>query len=92
MESIKLVEAALGAVNGSSLIKSALSKARLVLRGKKTDPKKATRELTRGLDLYNSEIKWRQRAAREIAVTLKEYEETIRGSTGLRIQEHLSHE
>ena len=79
MESIKIVEAALGAVKGSSPIKSALSKARLALRGKKTDPKKPTRELTRGLNLYNSEIKWRQRAAREIAVTLKEYEETNSG-------------
>jgi hypothetical protein len=40
MESIKIVEAALGAVKGSSPIKSALSKARLALRGKKTEPKR----------------------------------------------------
>jgi len=89
MESIKLVEAALGAVEGTSAIKSALSKARRALRGKKADPIKAANELTRGLALYNSEIKWRQRATREMAVALREYEETIRDSIGLRMQERL---
>jgi len=39
---------------------------------------------------FTDELAWRQRAAEEIGGGLKEYEETIRGSVGIRMQDRLS--
>ncbi|HJN25340.1 MAG TPA: TRAP transporter large permease subunit, partial [Rhodospirillales bacterium] len=90
MKAIEVVESAVGAVNGASQIKSKISRVRKALKGKKRNPGKAARELTEALKIFEAEVKWRQRAARELAVQLGEYEAAISDTIGLRQQERLN--
>jgi len=90
MKAIEVVESAVGAVKGASQIKSRISRVRRALKGKKRNPGKAARELTEALKIFEAEVKWRQRAARELAVQLGEYEAAISDTIGLRQQERLN--
>ncbi len=87
---IKQAEQALGDVSGASPIKSKISKARRALKGNKPKTEKALRELAKGLDLYAAQIRWRQRAAAELAAGLTVYDLAIRGTIGLRQQDRLT--
>lgn len=90
MDRIKQLDKALGKVAGTSAIKSKLSKARRALRGKKPKPEKAIQFLKDGLWLYAAEVDWRRRAAVEIAPALAAYDNAIKESIGLRLQQRLS--
>ncbi len=90
MQLIKAVGSEIGAVKGASAIKSKISKARRALKGKKADPEKAVKQLHKGLALYAEEVKWRQRAAHDLAPGLETYELAIRDTIGLRQQERLT--
>nr|MBC8445086.1 TRAP transporter large permease subunit [Rhodospirillaceae bacterium] len=90
MEAIKVVEAALGEIKGSSPIKSKISKVRRALKDPNPDPAEAAQELAKGLATYETELTWRQKAAIELAAPLSAYNEAIRGTIGLRQQERLS--
>jgi tripartite ATP-independent transporter DctM subunit len=67
MEKIKTVESEVGAVEGTSHIKSKLSKARRALKGDEPDRGKAAKELSEGLLLFDAEVTWRQRAQSVLA-------------------------
>jgi len=92
MQAIKVVESAVGSIKGASPIKSKISKVRRALKGNKHNPEKAAKELAKALKIFELEVKWRQIAAREIAVALGEYEVAISDTIGLRQQERLSPE
>ncbi|MDH3689070.1 MAG: TRAP transporter large permease subunit [Gammaproteobacteria bacterium] len=92
MDTIKGVEDSLGDLNGTSDIKSRLSKARRALKGADPDSAKARELIAEGRDLYATEIVWRQRAAKDLRTALDEYDNMIRGSIGLRLQERLTTE
>lgn len=92
IKEIKSVEKLLGAIKGANPIRSKLSKARRTLKGKKTDPQKAAKELTKAITAFNTEVTWRNRAAGELATGLGDYEMAIRDTIGLRQQERLSSE
>ena len=89
IDRIKESERALGKVAGTSAIKTKLSKARRVLKKKKSKPEKAVRYLKEGLKLYAAEVDWRRRAATEIAPALSDYENSIKNSIGIRLQKRL---
>ena len=42
------------------------------------------------LDLYATGVAWRRRAAAELAADLEDYDNAIRDSIGLRLQERLT--
>jgi tripartite ATP-independent transporter DctM subunit len=86
---IKESEQLLGAIGGTSAIKTKLSKARRALRGNNPDPEKALQELQEGLQIYSSELDWRRQAAGELGPALATYDEAIKDTIGLRLQRRL---
>ena len=89
MAQIKESEQALGAIAGTTPIKTKLSRARRALRGKNPDPEKALQELQEGLQIYGTEIDWRRQAAVELAPALATYDEAIKNTIGLRLQRRI---
>ena len=92
METIKAAERELGKVAGSSRVKGRLSKARRALRGGSPDPEKAAGFLAEARERYAEEVAWRTRAAQELLPGLATYDDAIRHSIGLRVQERLTQE
>ena len=90
METIKAAERALGDVAGSSGIRGRLSKARRALRGKSPDPEKAAGFLAEARERFAEEVAWRARAATDLLPGLAVYDDAIRHSIGLRVQERLT--
>ena len=92
MEIIKAVERELGSVAGSSGIEGRLSNARRLLRGKSPDPEKAAGFLAEARERCAGEVAWRTRAAAELLSGLAAYDEAIRHTVGLRVQERFTNE
>ena len=92
METIKAARSKLGKVAGSSGITGRLSKARRALRGNSPDPEKAAGFLAEARERYAEEVAWRTRAAQELLPGLVAYDDAIRHSIGLRVQERLTKE
>ena len=92
MEVIKAAGRELGKVAGSSRITGRLSKARRALRGNSPDPEKAAGFLTEARERYAEEVAWRTRAAQELLPGLSAYDDAIKHSIGLRVQERLTQE
>ena len=92
MDVIKAAGRELGKVAGSSGIKGRLSKARRALRGKSPNPEKAAGFLTEARERYAEEVAWRSRAAQELLPGLAAYDDAIKHSIGLRVQERLTQE
>ena len=90
MQRIKKIESALGGIKGASSIKSKISKARRALKGKKPNPEKALQQWQLGMSVYYQEIEWRQRAVKELAQPLANYEMLLKDSIGLRMQKKLN--
>lgn len=80
------------AVDGTSKIKSALSKARKQLKSRKPNVEKALAELQKAREIYDAELVWREAAAKELAAPLQVYEASIRYSIGTRSQRKLNPE
>ena len=92
MEVIKAAEREIGKVAGASGIRGRLSKARRALRGKSPNPEKAAGFLAEARERFATEVAWRTRAAEELLPGLSTYDEAIRHSIGLRVQERLTKE
>ena len=92
MEVIKAAGRELGKVAGSSRITGRLSKARRALRGNSPDPEKAAGFLAEARERYAEEVAWRTRAAQELLPGLSAYDDAIKHSIGLRVQERLTQE
>ena len=92
MAQIRDAERGLNDIDGTSAIKSKLSKARRALKGKNPEPEKAIQQLREGLQLFAAEVDWRAKAAAELAPALATYDDAIKESIGLRQQRRLSPE
>ncbi|MDP6854875.1 MAG: TRAP transporter large permease subunit [Arenicellales bacterium] len=92
MPTIKALGKELGSIAGSSKIKSRISKARRALKGSNADPVKALALLDEGLALYADEVRWRQKASQELGGPLTEYDQALKRTVGLRLQERLDAE
>jgi tripartite ATP-independent transporter DctM subunit len=86
---IAKVSSAIGKVDGTAAIKSQLKKLRRAVRAKTPNPEKTKAELAKAMTAYRDDVAWRSRAAKELAPGLKAYEEQIRGTIGLRLQQRL---
>ena len=92
MEIIKAAEREVGKVAGSSGIRGRLSKARRALRGNSPDPEKAAGFLAEARERYAEEVAWRTRAAQELLPGLVAYDDAIKHTIGLRVQDRLTKE
>jgi len=92
LDPIKALSSEFGAVDGASKIKSAVSKARSILRKKNPDTEAALESIDKAIALFDEEIAWRDQAMSTIAAPLAEYEEQMRGSIGIRQQDKMTRE
>jgi len=88
MAKFKEIESQLGALSATSSVKGKLSKARRALKKVKID--KALSEYAMAIDLLKLEIQWRNRAVTELQPAITAYDEAIKMTIGIRLQERLS--
>ena len=86
---IREAERAFRKVPGTYDLRSGLSKARADSRRGKSGKKRAEKRLNDVIALFNREVAWRSRAARELDPGLAAYEAAIRGTIGVRQLERL---
>ncbi len=91
-EKIGKVRTLAGNVAGGGALRSGIAKVRRALKGRSPDQAKALEALAVTLQLSDEELAWRQRAEQKLLPGLRAYEETIRGTIGLRKQPELPKE
>ncbi len=91
-ENIGKVRTLAGNVAGGGALRSGVAKVRRALKGRSPDQAKALEALAVTLQLYDEELAWRQQAEQKLLPGLRAYEETIRGTIGLRKQPELPKE
>jgi len=72
-------------------INSKLSRAKRALRGNNPDRDKALDNLMQAAEILQSEIDWRQQSV-DLAADLREYDEAVASTLGMRMQERLTSE
>ncbi|MDC0738893.1 TRAP transporter large permease subunit [Cognatishimia sp. SS12] len=92
MELIKEAESTVGAVNGTSEIRSLLSKARRALRGSGADPVEAMALIEEAQQTHAADVDWRLRAAAELTTPLTDVQAALANTIGLRSQDKLTRE
>ncbi len=90
IETIKVFGAKFDLFTNAHPIKSKLSKARRALRGKKLNRDKAQAHLAKAIKALQQEVSWRSRAASEFSAGLAQYQNAIKQTIGLRLQERLT--
>ncbi|MEE2971344.1 MAG: TRAP transporter large permease subunit, partial [Pseudomonadota bacterium] len=89
---IKKLESAFSEIRGVSRIKSRYSRTRRELKRKKPNKKKIAKNLAQGLKRHAAETKWRSRAHKNIGPALTTYDDALKGTIGLRLQERFNSE
>ncbi|MCP4077134.1 MAG: TRAP transporter large permease subunit [Gammaproteobacteria bacterium] len=89
MEQIKGVESSLSAIKNAHPVKSKLSKARRALK-KTQDRDKASGLLVKAVEILETEVSWRSQASRLYLPGLQQFDEVVKNTIGLRMQERLS--
>ena len=92
VEPLKALSDQFGDIEGASKIKSAVSKARSSLKKKKPNAKDALKSIDKAIELYEEDLAWRSEAELALGPQLKEYEEQMRGTIGIRQQDKLNRE
>lgn len=91
-EEIKLNANQLGDFTGISSAQSKLSKARRILKKNASDIEKSVEKVNLAIQEIKSEIKWRERAEKELLPVLAVYNNAIRLTIGMRLQERLTND
>ena len=92
MRAFKEVEAELGEVAGAGEARQALSRARRALEGDRPDHEEASALLAETLRRHAAAVAWRRAADERLGGALREYDESLASSIGLRMQRRLSTE
>ncbi len=82
----------LSGIKGAENIKSKISKSRRALGKKKPKVEKAQKLFDQGIEEFNRQMIWRDRAQSELYPSLVQYEEVIRGTLGVRQQTKMPEE
>lgn len=77
-------------VAGTDEVKSAISKARRALRSETPDRAKAQEQLDQAIALYTAQLDWRAQSEADIMPLLAAYEDSLRTTLGLRLQDRLT--
>ena len=89
MDTLIAVERKLRKVAGTSAIQSRLSQARRELRRQKPRQERITKAVNEALVRFDMELKWREAARQRLTKPLKQYDDAIKHTIGLRLQVHL---
>ena len=89
-EKIKFHTSQLGEFTKISSVQANLSKARRILKKNASDIEKAVRKVKLAINEIETEIEWRQRAAKELMPELVIYNSAIQMTIGMRLQERLT--
>lgn len=81
-----------GDIAGASNIKSAVSKARSILRKKNPDTDAAMDSIDKAMAEYDKELEWRTAAEPVLLASLQAYEREMSGTIGIREQDRLNRE
>ena len=89
METLKAAESAVRAIEGTNDVGSLLAKTRRALKGDAPNKQEADAKLAEALDLYGEEVVWRRRAASDLSGGLEAYDDAVKDTIGLRLQQRL---
>ena len=92
LEAIKALEFDVDSLTETHRIKSKLSRAKRALRGTNPDKEKAVAEIIQSSEILQQEVEWHRRAESELLSDLDEYNEAIKMTIGMRLQERLTGE
>ena len=92
MNRIKSIEKILNEIAGAELIKEKLTKARRILKKDDVDIIKINLLLNEASEIYTFENEWRARAKKELLPQLVKFDESLKNTIGLRLQEKLTKE
>jgi len=92
MNRIKSIEKILNEIAGAELIKEKLSKSRRILKKDDADIKKVNDLLEEANEIFMVEKEWRAKAEKELLPQLIQFDESIKNTIGLRLQEKLTKE
>jgi tripartite ATP-independent transporter DctM subunit len=91
-DELSAVLSKINAVPGANELREAFSKVRRALRGTTPDKDAALKALDDAIKVYEADLAWRQRAARDVLPALRAYDAAIRDTVGLRKQERLPYD
>jgi tripartite ATP-independent transporter DctM subunit len=92
IEAVKSQSRQLSDFTNISSVQSNLSKARRILKKDASDIEKSVERVNLAIKQIKSEIEWRQRAATELMPELAIYNDAIRMTIGMRLQERLTND
>ena len=92
MNRIKSIEKILNEIAGAELIKEKLSKSRRILKKDDADINKVNDLLEEANAIYMFEKEWRAKAEKELLPQLIKFDDSIKNTIGLRLQEKLTKE
>ncbi|MDE0978334.1 MAG: TRAP transporter large permease subunit, partial [Arenicellales bacterium] len=92
VDALKRLAKQLSGIKGAEDIKSKISKSRRALGKKKPQVEKAQKLFDQGIEEFNRQMIWRDRAQSELYSGLVRYEEMIRGTLGVRQQTKMPEE
>ena len=92
MNRIKSIEKILNEIAGAELIKEKLTKARRTLKKDDADMNKINNLLNEASGIYMIENEWREKAEKELLPQLNKFDDSIKNTIGLRLQEKLTKE
>ena len=90
LEPLKDLASEIGDLEGTSKIKSAVSKARSALKSKQPKVEKAMESMDKAIEEYTEELEWRKLAREQLSEPLSAYAEQIQPTLGIRMQDRLS--
>jgi TRAP-type mannitol/chloroaromatic compound transport system permease large subunit/predicted nucleic acid-binding Zn-ribbon protein len=79
-------------VDGTSRIRSQLSKARKAIKAKTPDREEAVKALEKAQTEFDKELEWRSRASKELKPGIEAYDSKVRDTIGLRLLSRLPEE
>jgi TRAP-type mannitol/chloroaromatic compound transport system permease large subunit/cell division protein FtsB len=92
LDPLKALSAQFGDIPGASKIKSAVSKARSILKKKNPDTNKAMDSIGKAMAEYDKELEWRSAAETDLLASLQAYESEMANTIGIRQQNRLTRE
>ncbi|MFT7212624.1 MAG: TRAP-type mannitol/chloroaromatic compound transport system permease large subunit, partial [Granulosicoccus sp.] len=90
LDPLKELSGQFGDIAGASKIKSAVSKARSILRKKNPDTDAAMKSIDKAMAEYDKELEWRTAAETAVLVGLQAYEREMSSTIGIRQQDRLT--
>jgi len=90
IDPLKALAKQFGAIKGAGDIKSQITKSRRILGKKSPKIEEAISHLDKAIEIFNAQRLWRAQARSELLSPITTYEQTIRGTIGLRQQKRLA--